>query len=175
MVTNSSVAIVSGGLQNTGLDYAGVKLTASPSGCGAGVQGETIEQDLDIKVDLLLPPGLSTRGQTLIVEGGPFFRSRASSPGDGIGGPSGYWAYLTSKGDVRVQALASFGSVMAATKVPAAFDTTVYHTLEAVVKGSALQVYVDGNLQSFTSGAGSVTSVSWSVRSPSRFCLPLTK
>jgi hypothetical protein len=51
--------------------------------------------------------------------------------------------YLTNKGEVRV-INSEPDQWLATTGIPASFNTTVYHTLETVVKGSTLQVYLDG-------------------------------
>jgi len=98
--STSATGIVSQALQNLGLDYAGVQLTASSIGCGG--RGETFPQDLYIAVDLLAPA--SSAG---VVQAGPYFRSRAAASGDGIiGGTSaGYWVALTSTGEVMVRGL----------------------------------------------------------------------
>ena len=147
----TGVGIVSKALQNLGLDYAGVQLTAT-SGCG-GAKGETIAQDLDIAVDLLVPA--SAAG---VVQAGPYFRARSAAPGDGIVGAAGYWVALTSTGDVAVRGL-SPNAVIATTGSPASFDATKFHTLEMVAQGSSLTVYLDGNRLTFTQNNASVTTV----------------
>src|SRR5580704_12857941 len=81
-------SIVSGALQNNGLDFGGVQLTGSPGACtNLGIRGENLGQNVDIRVDLLVPgsPGKLTNG-------GPYFRSRAAAAGDGIigGSSAGY-------------------------------------------------------------------------------------
>jgi len=124
----TGVGIVSKALQNLGLDYAGVQLTAT-SGCG-GARGETIAQDLDIAVDLLVPA--SSAG---VVQAGPYFRARSAAPGDGIVGAAGYWVALTSTGEVAIRGL-SPNAVIATTGSPASFDATRFHTLEMVAQGS---------------------------------------
>ena len=152
--TNSTtgVSIVSGALQNNTLDYAGVQLSASGSCSG---RGETLLQDLYMRVDLLVPA--SPAG---VVQAGPYFRSRAAGPGDGIiGGTSaGYWVTLTSTGEVRLRGL-NPNAVIASTGVPSSFNATVFHTLEAVAQGSALQVWLDGALLTFTQNGVGVTRI----------------
>jgi hypothetical protein len=138
LFASSTVSIASAALHNNFADYAGVQLTASSGGCGAGVHGETLGQDLDIKVDLLVPA--SSAG---MVQAGPYFRSSSAAPGDGLDS-TGYWVFLTSKGEVRVRKLAPTNTITAATDIPASFDASVYHTFETVVRGSTLQVYLDG-------------------------------
>jgi hypothetical protein len=156
--TNGPVGanIVSGALQNNGLDFGGVQLAASAGACNAGIRGETLAQDMDIRVDLLVPgsPGKITNG-------GPYFRSRAAAAGDGIiGGTSaGYWVRLVSTGEVRVTGLNPF-ALIATTGAPASFNAGVVHTLEAAARGSILQVTLDGVLQTFTQNGSPVTIVS---------------
>jgi hypothetical protein len=145
------VGLVSKALQNLGLDYAGVQLTAS-SGCG-GAHGETIAQDLDIAVDLLVPA--SSAG---VVQAGPFFRARAANSGDGIVGAAGYWVVLISTGEVDIRGLSPNG-VIATTASPASFDATRFHTLEMVAQSSSLTVYLDSARLTFTQNNASVTSV----------------
>jgi uncharacterized protein (TIGR03437 family) len=136
------VSIGSGALQSNSTDYSGVQLTASSDGCGRAT-GEGLGQDLDIKVDLLVPA--SSAG---MVQAGPYFRSMSLGSGAGIFGSFGYWVSLTSKGEVRVRAT-DLGRMVAATGVPASFDATVYHTLQMVARSSTLQVYLDGKGLSF--------------------------
>jgi uncharacterized protein (TIGR03437 family) len=147
----TAVGIVSKALQNLTLDYGGVQLTAT-SGCG-GAHGETIAQDLDIAVDLLVPA--SSAG---VVQAGPYFRARAAGAGDGIVGAAGYWVALTSTGDVAIRGL-SPNAVIATTGSPASFDATKFHTLEMVAQASSLTVYLDGSRLTFTQNNASVTTV----------------
>jgi len=149
MVTTSSsfgVGISSGALLNNSTDYSGVQLTASSDGCGNRTTGEGLGQDLDIKVDLLLPASSAGMAQA-----GPYFRSASVLSGGGVIGTTGYWVFLTSKGEVRVRKLTptSTNTIVATTGVPASFDATVYHTLQMVAKSSTLQVYLDGKGLSF--------------------------
>lgn len=136
------VSISSGALQSNSTDYSGVQLTASSDGCGRAT-GEGLGQDLDIKVDLLVPA--SSAG---MVQAGPYFRSMSFSSGGGIFNVNGYWVSLTNKGEVRVRRL-DLDQMVATTGVPASFDATVYHTLEMVARGLTLQVYLDGKGLSF--------------------------
>jgi uncharacterized protein (TIGR03437 family) len=149
LVTTSSafgVGISSGALQNNSTDYSGVQFTASSDGCGNRTSGEGLGQDLDIKVDLLLPA--SSAG---MVQAGPYFRSSSVDSGAGVLGTTGYWVFLTNKGEVRVRKLTSTttNTITASTNIPASFDASVYHTLETVVRASTLQVYLDGKGLSF--------------------------
>jgi uncharacterized protein (TIGR03437 family) len=134
--------ISSGALQNNSTDYSGVQLTASSDGCGRAT-GETLVQDLDIKVDLLVPANSAG-----MVQGGPFFRGMSLASGGGIFNVNGYWVSLTNKGEVRVRRL-DLDLMVATTGVPASFDATGYHTLEIVAKSLTLQVYLDGKGLSF--------------------------
>jgi uncharacterized protein (TIGR03437 family) len=153
--TNSGPAgasIVSGALQNNTLNYGGVQLTSPSSNTCGAVRGASLSQDLDIIVDLYVP----TTG-SLITDAGPYFRSRAAAPGDGLGNgtSSGYWVELFSTGQVVVTQL-NPDQAIAQTAIPAAFDSTIVHTLEAHVQGTALQVTLDGSLLSFN-GSTTVT------------------
>ncbi|MBV8820995.1 MAG: choice-of-anchor D domain-containing protein [Acidobacteriaceae bacterium] len=149
-------SIVSGTLQNTGLDFGGVQLTASAAACSnLSIRGETLPQDLDISVDLLVPMTGSN-----VTQAGPYFRSRAAAAGDGIigGSSAGYWVQLISTGEVRIVGLNPFATI-ASTGVPASFDSTVKHALKTAVQGSTLQVSLDGKLLSFEQGTSSVTGL----------------
>ena len=147
--------IVSGALQNNGLNFGGVQLTAAAAACTGGGNGEKLPQDLDIIVDLLVP---STSG--LITEAGPYFRSRSAAPGDGIigGTSSGYWVELYSTGEVKVYGLNPFGLIAAAV-APPSFDATLIHTLESAVQGANLKVTLDGSPVTFTQNGASTTVV----------------
>ena len=140
--SNFGSSISSGALQNNNNNYSGVQLTASSDTCGRAA-GESLGQELDIKVDLLMPA--TSAG---MVQGGPYFRSMALESGGGIFGVHGYWVSLTSKGEVRVRVL-DLNEIVGTTGVPASFDATVYHTLEMVAQSLTLQVYLDGKGLSF--------------------------
>lgn len=145
LVTTSpmfGVSVASGALQSNSADYSGVQFTASSDGCGNRTSGETIGQDLDIKVDLFLPANSAG-----MVQAGPYFRGISVQSGGGVLNTTGYWVFLTNKGEVRVHLLipTSGTPIIASTNIPASFDATVYHTLETVAKGAALQVSLDGN------------------------------
>ena len=150
--STTGVSLVSGALQNNTLDYAGVQLTVSAS-CNGG--GETLLQDLYMRVDLLVPA--STAG---VVQAGPYFRSRAAAPGDGIigGSSAGYWVTLTSAGEVRLRGL-NPNAVIATTGVSASFNAAIFHKLEIVAQGLSLQVWLDGARLTFTQNGAAVSSV----------------
>jgi hypothetical protein len=78
-----------------------------------------------------------------------------------IGGTSaGYWVQLHSTGEVTVKAL-NPGETVATTGWPtAAFDASVFHTLEVAFQGDALQVALDGRRLTFTQNGNVVTTVS---------------
>ena len=152
-----SGAQISGGtLQNIGTGSGGVQLTDSASACNDGSRGVSIGQDFNVRVDLLVPS--DSAGD--LTEAGPYFRNRAAAAGDGIlgGDSAGYWIELASSGEVKVKNVQS-ETVTATTVKPARFDSTVFHTLEAAVQGSAMQVALDGQLLAFTQGSGSDTTV----------------
>jgi uncharacterized protein (TIGR03437 family) len=143
-------------LQNNGLDYGGVQFTAQAATC-AGARGESIGQDLNIKVDLLVPTDAAGR----ITQAGPYLRSRAAAPNDGlIGGASaGYWIQLHSTGEVKVKRL-NPQAIVAFSGKPATFNPAVLHTLEIAAQGTNLQVALDGQLLTFNQNGSLVTTVS---------------
>ena len=128
--------MVSGTLQNNGDDFGGVQLTTASNPCQVGTRGSQFPQDLDIRVDLMVPETRSVH-----TDAGPYFRSRAAAPGDGVfgGTSSGYWVELVSTGQVRVTQMNPM-AVIATSTAPPAFDSTVVHTLEMVGQGAGLQV-----------------------------------
>ena len=147
----TGAVIVSGALQNNSQAYGGVQLTNSSTPCSAW--GETVGQDLNIKLDLLLP----TDAAGHISQGGPYLRARSAFTADGIlgGDSAGYWIQLQSTGEVKIKNLNS-ASVIATSARPASFDSKVFHTLEVSVKENSLQASVDGVLATF----GQSTTVS---------------
>lgn len=155
-------ASISGGVlaNNSSGSWGGVQLTSSSDTCNTA-RGASLAQDLDIVVDVYVPMTGSD-----VTDAGPYFRSRAAAPGDGLGGgtSSGYWVEVFSTGQVVVNQLNPFG-VIAQTATPASFDSTLVHTLEANVQGTSLQVTLDGNLQTFTQNGASTTTVTVSTAS----------
>jgi len=152
----SGANIVSGALQNNGKGDGGVQLTDSANACNDGTRGMNIGQDLNIRVDLLVPSDPAGDSS----EAGPYLRSRAAAANDGIlgGDNSGYWIQLVSTGEVKVRNTSS-AAIVASTGKPAAFDNTVFHTLEAAAQGGQMQVALDGQLLTFTQGSASTTTV----------------
>jgi uncharacterized protein (TIGR03437 family) len=151
-------SIVSDALQNNGMNYGGVQLTSSSDVCGA-VRGSTFPQDLDVIVDVYVP---GTAGA--LTDAGPYFRSRAAAPGDGISGgtSSGYWVEVFSNGQVWVDQLNPFATI-AQSPTPSSFDPSIVHTLEARIQGTSLQAWLDGQPVTFTltsGGAGTTVPVS---------------
>jgi uncharacterized protein (TIGR03437 family) len=157
-------ATITGGVlaNNTNGTWGGVQLTSSSDTCNTA-RGAALPQDLDIVVDVYVPMTGS-----YVTDGGPYFRNRPAAPGDGLTGgtSSGYWVEVFSTGQVVVNQLNPFG-VIAQTAIPASFDSTLVHTLEAHVQGAALQVTLDGKLQTFTQNGASTTTVTVSTASNS--------
>ena len=144
------VDIRDGQLLHQGLDYGGIQLAAQSEDCPvAGLRGADLGQDLSIAVELLVP--LSSAGD--IVQAGPYFRSRAAAPGDGIlgGASAGYWVQLHSTGKVSVKCLNPVHTV-ALTQPVAGFDSRVFHRLEVVVRGEELEASLDGRALTFHQG-----------------------
>jgi len=148
--------IVPGALQISGTGDGGVQFTGSPNACNDGSRGVDIGQDFNIRVDLLVPSDAAGDES----EAGPYIRNRAAAANDGIlgGDSAGYWIELVSTGEVKVRD-ASSAAFVAFTNPPAAFDNTVFHTLEAAAQGSQMQVALDGQLLTFIQGAASTTTV----------------
>jgi uncharacterized protein (TIGR03437 family) len=151
-------SIVSGALQNNGVNYGGVQLTTSTDVCGA-VRGSTLPQDLDGILDVSVPGAAGA-----ITAAGLYFRSRAAAPGDGIfgGTSSGYSAEVFSTGQVWVDQLNPYATI--AQSAPLSyFDPSIVHTLEARIQGTSLQVWLDGQPVTFTltsGGTGTTVPVS---------------
>ena len=139
-----------GHLQHDGDDYAGIQLAAQSQDCPVeNLRGADLGQDLRLAVDLLVP--FSASGDVL--QAGPYFRSRAAAPGDGIlGGTSaGYWVQLHSSGRVSVKCLNPVHTV-AYTAIPASHDPHTFHRLEVVARGETLEVSLDRQLLQFYQG-----------------------
>ena len=142
---------------NPGYGLVGLQLAQSDGVCRLdSLRGASLGDDLYMAMDLLVP---AAAGQ--LVTAGPYFRSRAAAPGDGIiGGTSaGYWVQLDSDGRVRVRCLNPH-RVVAFTPVPAIFDGTHSHRLETLVRGTILQVKLDGVLLDFDQEGRQVNAVS---------------
>ncbi len=137
--------LVSGALENPGMNYAGVQFSGDEQPCFGG-EGENIGQDANIRVDLLVPGDNAGN----ITQAGPYFRTRSATPGSSIlGGMSaGYWVQLHSTGQIKLKLLNPEATV-AATRTPAAFDNTVMHRLEVSLRRDRLWVALDGVLQVF--------------------------
>lgn len=148
--------IVAGALQNNGSDYGGVQFAESPTPC-QGARGVNIGQDMNIRVDLLVP----TDAAGHIAQAGPYIRSRTAAPGDGIiGGESaGYWVQLESTGEVKIKRL-NPNAVIASSGKPGSFNAGVSHTLEIAAGGNSLQVALDGKLLTFSQDNQLRTTVS---------------
>ena len=139
-------SIVSNSLQNWGTGAGGVQFGQPTSGSSCSFRGVNLGQTFNIRVDVLVPA--DSAGNTTVA--GPYFHSRGAAAGDGIlgGDAAGYWVELDSSGKVTI--LDSHRNVaFARTSQPASFDHTVFHTLEAAVTGTTVQVTLDGSLLSF--------------------------
>jgi hypothetical protein len=149
----AGVCIVSEALQHSGLDHGGVQFAQSEQAS----RGEPIAQDLNIRVDLLVP----TDAAGMITQAGPYFRGRAAARGDELygGENAGCWVALHSTGEVFVKDLNRVETI-ASTGVPASFDPNVFHTLEIAARGGSLQVTLDHKLLTFDQFGGKRTTVS---------------
>ncbi|MBS1828356.1 MAG: winged helix-turn-helix domain-containing protein [Acidobacteria bacterium] len=154
-------------LRNLGKDFAGAVLVKASTDCSlASTASADMGQDLTIGMDLQLGGA-----DGLVREGGPFFRSRRASPGDGIiGGTSaGFWVHLDSKGQVRVMRLHPMATIAFSEPV-SSFDAGAFHRLEARVRGDSLQVSLDGRVVSFDCSGAKRTDVplasAWEQASP---------
>ena len=147
--------LVSGALENPGMNYGGVQFSGDEQPCFGG-EGENIGQDANIRVDLLVPGDSDGN----ITQAGPYFRTRSATPGSSIlGGMSaGYWVQLHSTGQIKLKLLNPEATV-AATRTPAAFDNTVMHRLEVSMRRDRLWVALDGVLQVFDQDDTRVISV----------------
>ena len=147
--------LVSGALENPGMNYAGVQFSGDEQPCFGG-EGEDIGQDVNIRVDLLVPGDNDGN----ITQAGPYFRTRSATPGSSIlGGMSaGYWVQLHSTGQIKLKLLNPEATV-AATRTPAAFDNTVMHRLEVSLRRDRLWVALDGVLQVFDQDGTRLISV----------------
>ena len=144
-------------IRNAGTGYAGVQFARSDGRCAvATLRGENVGQDLDMNMDILVP----TDAAGNVSEAGPYFRSRAAAPGDGIvgGTSSGYWVQLHSNGVVRVKRLNPH-AVVAFAAARAGFDPAAFHHLEISARGRELRVRLDGDLVSFDQAGQAVTAV----------------
>jgi DNA-binding winged helix-turn-helix (wHTH) protein len=138
-------------------DYGGVQLVRSDKACGMeSLRGADVGQDLRISADLLVPADAARR----MTQAGPYFRSRSAAPGDGIigGRSAGYWVQLCGNGMVRVARL-NPGAIVAFSPVPAGFDPGVFHHLEIVAQGTAVETWVDGKPVTFNQEGKSVERV----------------
>jgi len=150
--------LVSGALQNNGLDFGGFQFALSDA-CAqplGAVRGADMGQDLNLRADLLAP----TNAAGLITQAGPYVRSRAAAMGDGIigGDSAGYWVQLESSGEVKLKRL-NPGGVIATSCKPASFDAHVFHALEIAASGDNLQVALDGKLLTFMQDNALVTTL----------------
>ncbi len=149
--------IVSNALQNNGKGYGGVQFAASADSCSStSIRGKDIGQDMNLRVDVLVPGDSSGR----VTQAGPYFRSRPAARGDGIlgGDSAGYWVQLHTTGQVTVKNLNNATVVASSAKLPS-FDATRFHTLEVAVQGTRLQVALDGRVLTFSPIGAPVTTI----------------
>jgi DNA-binding winged helix-turn-helix (wHTH) protein len=128
-------------VRNAGLDYGGVAFVRRQPDCALrDTHASDLGQDVTIEADIRVGGDSSDR----VNEAGPYFRSRRSTPGDGIvgGASAGYWVQLKSTGQVRVRRLNPSGTV-AFTAVPDRFDPHIFHRLKTSVMGNRLRVELD--------------------------------
>ncbi len=153
----SGASIVSNALQNNGTGYGGVQFGQPGSNGSCSFRGQDIGQDLNMVVDLLLPPRDSSGNSSVA---GPYFRNRGAAAADGIlgGDSAGYWVQLDSSGAVAV-VNSNTNSAVAATATPASFDNTVFHTLEVAVSGSTVQATLDHAVLTFIQGSAATQTV----------------
>jgi hypothetical protein len=158
----------SASLRHNGKDFGGAAFTARQPDCSlASTESADIGQDLDIEMELKLdaPKGL-------IAEGGPYFRSRRASPGDGIfGGTSaGFWLQLESTGRLRLRRLHPMATVAFSEPPAAGFDSAVFHKLEVSIRREEVHVRLDGRTVDFDAGGARTTVVNlapaWRTASP---------
>jgi hypothetical protein len=150
--------IISNALYHMGKDYGGVQFVASANSCSTtAIRGKDVGQDMNIRVDVLVPSDSSGR----VTQAGPYFRNRPAARGDGVlgGDSAGYWVHVQSTGEVKVKNL-NAAAVVASSAKPASFDSTRFHTLEAAIRGTGLQVALDGQVVTFSQNGASVTTVS---------------
>ena len=153
----------SSSIRNAGRDFAGIQLARSDTDCALStLQGVDVGQNLRIAVDLMV----AKDAEGHVTDGGPYFRSRRASAGDGIiGGTSaGYWVQLYSTGMVKVKCLNPW-DLIAFSQPIEGFKDSAFHHLEVEAKGESLRIWLDSKLLDFEQGrkAANVVSIpsSW--------------
>jgi hypothetical protein len=157
----------SSAIRHVGSDYGGVQFSRRAADCAvASLRGANIGQDLYFSAELLVPSPDGNETQA-----GPYFRSRAAAGGDGIlGGTSaGFWVRLHSSGVVTVRRLNPISNIAFTAAIPG-FDASKFHRLAMAVRGTSLQVSLDGKAVVFDQ-AGKVGEVvlldeAWKTVSP---------
>jgi DNA-binding winged helix-turn-helix (wHTH) protein len=137
-------------IRQAGTELSGVQFARLDGGCAIeSLRGADAGQDLTVSAEILVPP--QREGQD--VAAGPYFRSRAAAPGDGIiGGTSaGYWVHLHPTGVVKVRRLNPH-QIVAFSAPRRGFDATRFHKLEVTAHGSELEVALDGAPVEFDQG-----------------------
>jgi len=147
-----------GTIRNPRLDYSGVQFAESGrGGCGVNdLRGADLGQDLRIGLEVRVPG--DAEGRT--TQAGPYFRSRAAYPGDGLAGgtSSGYWVRLSSTGEVTVWQLNPYHPV-ATSRAARNFDSEAFHGLTVEARGATLRVWMDGNAVAFDAAGYSSETV----------------
>ena len=153
-------AVESDGLHNLrhlGTALGGVQFARSDGACSLdSLRGADLGEDLSLSVDLLVPAvpdgGLLTAG--------PYLRSRAAAPGDGIigGRSAGYWVQLYSDGVVKVRCLNPH-QIVAFTAPSREFDARRFHHLQVRASAGNLEVTMDGRALAFDQGGKMVETV----------------
>lgn len=106
-----------------------------------------------------------------VAEGGPYFRSRRASAGDGLfgGASAGFWVQLESTGRVRVKRLHPMATI-GFSEPAGGFDSAVFHKVETRVRGRELRVALDGRPVEFDAGGVRGAAVAlepvWETASP---------
>ncbi|MBX7247075.1 MAG: hypothetical protein K1X53_16370, partial [Candidatus Sumerlaeaceae bacterium] len=98
----AAVIISDNNLANGTLDFGGVQFTNSETPCAGNARGANMGQNIMFQIRVRF-----TSASSGITYAGPYFRSRAAAPGDGIigGSSAGYWVRLASTGAVDVVGL----------------------------------------------------------------------
>jgi hypothetical protein len=137
-------------LRHPGPGLGGVQFARSDGACSVdSLRGADLGDDLSLSVELLVPapPGGG------LLTAGPYLRSRAAAPGDGIigGRSAGYWVQLYSDGVVKVRCLNPH-QIVAFTAPPREFDAGRFHALEVRAGGRLLEVKLDARTLQFDQG-----------------------
>ncbi len=150
---------MNGRLTTNGMDFGGVQFV--PLNGKNGISLGALPRNFNIRMEIRVP-----RDGHLACAAGPYFRSRAAAPGDGIigGESSGYWVQLHSSGLVKLKCL-NPQEFIAVADVSRNFDPLKEHTLEVSISGESLEAALDGRRLTFTTKRGAVNRVQIPARS----------